>query len=121
MEEISPRLFSFNAPFGACPTCAGLGIYSDVSEDLILRDGNLSINQGAFNATGWRMDGGGLAERYIKAVSKKYGIDLDCPLNQLPRKKLDILLYGNNGEKLDLYENDARNKTFEHSHSKNGG
>lgn len=118
LEEISPRLFSFNAPFGACPTCAGLGIYSDVSEDLILRDGNLSINQGAFNATGWRMDGGGLAERYIKAVSKKYGIDLDCPLNQLPRKKLDILLYGNNGEKLDLYENDARNKTFEHFNGK---
>ena len=118
LEEISPRLFSFNAPFGACPTCAGLGIYSDVSEDLILRDGNLSINQGAFNATGWRMDGGGLAERYIKAVSKKYDIDLDCPLNQLPRKKMDILLYGNNGEKLDLYENDARNKTFEHFNGK---
>ena len=71
LEEITPRLFSFNAPYGACPTCSGLGVYSDVSEDIILKDAHLSVNQGAFNATGWRMDGGGLAERYIKALAKK--------------------------------------------------
>ncbi len=118
LEEITPRLFSFNAPYGACPTCSGLGVYSDVSEDIILKDGNLSVNEGAFNATGWRMDGGGLAERYIKALAKKYNIDLDCPVNKLPRKQLDLLLYGNNGEKLDLYENEARNKTFEHFNGK---
>ena len=64
------------------------------------------------------MDGGGLAERYIKALSKKYDIDLDCPVEKLPRKKLDILLYGNDGERLDLYENEARNKTFEHFNGK---
>ena len=118
LEEITPRLFSFNAPYGACPTCSGLGVYSDVSEDIILKDSHLSINQGAFNSTGWRMDGGGLAERYIKALSKKYDIDLDCPVEKLPRKKLDILLYGNDGERLDLYENEARNKTFEHFNGK---
>ena len=118
LEEITPRLFSFNAPHGACPTCSGLGVYSDVSEDIILKDSHLSINQGAFNSTGWRMDGGGLAERYIKALSKKYDIDLDCPVEKLPRKKLDILLYGNDGERLDLYENEARNKTFEHFNGK---
>ena len=118
LEEITPRLFSFNAPYGACPTCSGLGVYSDVSEDIILNDGNLSVNEGAFNATGWRMDGGGLAERYIKALAKKYNIDLDCPVNKLPRKQLDLLLYGNNGEKLDLYENEVRNKTFEHFNGK---
>lgn len=118
LEEITPRLFSFNAPYGACPACSGLGVYSDVSEDIILKDSHLSINQGAFNSTGWRMDGGGLAERYIKALSKKYDIDLDCPVEKLPRKKLDILLYGNDGERLDLYENEARNKTFEHFNGK---
>ncbi len=118
LEEITPRLFSFNAPYGACPTCSGLGVYSDVSEDIILKDSNLSIMQGAFNATGWRMDGGGLAERYISALSKKYDIDLNKPVNQLPKKQIDILLYGNNGEKLDLYENEARNKTFEHFNGK---
>lgn len=118
LEEITPRLFSFNAPFGACPKCSGLGVYSDVSENLILKDGDLSIRQGAFNATGWRIDGGGLAERYFLALSKKYNIDLDCPVNKLPRKQLDILLYGNDGERLDLYENEARNKTFEHFNGK---
>ncbi len=118
LEEITPRLFSFNAPYGACPTCLGLSVYSDVSEDIILKDGHLSVNQGAFNSTGWRMDGGGLAERYIKALAKKYNIDLDCPVEKLPRKDIELLLYGNNGEKLDLYENETRNKTFEHFNGK---
>ena len=118
LEEITPRLFSFNAPYGACPTCSGLGVYSDVSEDIILKDANLSINQGAFNATGWRVDSGGLAERYIKALCKKYDIDMDCPVEKLPRKQIELLLYGNNGEKLDLYESEARNKTFEHFNGK---
>lgn len=118
LEEVTPRLFSFNAPFGACPTCSGIGIYSDVSEDLILSNSDLSINQGAFNATGWRVDSGGLAEKYIKAVAKKYDIDLDCPVKDLPKSKLNILLYGNNGEKLDIYENEQKNKTFEHFNGK---
>ncbi len=118
LEEVTPRLFSFNAPYGACPTCSGLGVYSDVSEDVILKDDNLSINQGAFNATGWRVDSGGLAERYIKALCKKYDIDMDCPVSKLPRKQIELLLYGNNGEKLDLYESEARNKTFEHFNGK---
>ena len=118
LEEVSPRLFSFNAPYGACPKCLGLGVYSDVSKDLILKDNHLSIRQGAFNATGWRIDGGGLAERYFLALSKKYNIDLDTPVKDLPKKQIDILLYGNNGEKLDLYENEARNKTFEHFNGK---
>lgn len=118
LEEVSPRLFSFNAPFGACPTCGGIGIYSDVSEDLILKDGHLSVNQGAFNATGWRIDSGGLAEKYLKAVGKKYDIDFDKPVNKLPRKHLDILLYGNNGEKLDIYENEFKNKNLEYYNGK---
>ena len=118
LEEITPRLFSFNAPFGACPTCAGLGIQSDIDENIILKDGDLSIREGAFNATGWRADNGGLAERYFVALSNQYGIDLNKPVKDLSRKHIDILLYGNNGEKLDLYGNEKQNKTFEHFNGK---
>ena len=118
LEEVTPRLFSFNAPFGACPTCAGIGIYSDVSEDLILKDSDLSVNQGAFNATGWRIDSGGLAEKYFRALEKKYGIDFDKPVKDLPKKHIDLLLYGNNGEPLDIYGNEKQNKTFEHFNGK---
>lgn len=118
LEEVTPRLFSFNAPYGACPKCSGLGVYSDVSENLILKDAHLSIRQGAFDATGWRIDSGGLVQRYFMALSKKYDIDLDCPVEKLPKKKLNILLYGNDGEKLDLYENETKNKTFEHFNGK---
>ncbi len=118
LEEVSPRLFSFNAPYGACPKCAGLGTYSDIAESTVLRDGNLSINEGALDHTGWKIDNGGLAARYLNALAKKYNIDFDAPLKNLPRKQLDLLLYGNDGEKLDIYENEARNKTFEHFNGK---
>lgn len=118
LEEITPRLFSFNAPYGACPECSGLGEISDIDEDLVLKNNNLSIREGAFNLTGWRTDNGGLAERYFVALSKQYGIDLDKPVKDLPRKQIEIILYGNNGEKLDLYENEVKNKTFEHYNGK---
>lgn len=118
LEEITPRLFSFNAPFGACPTCNGLGIQSDIDEHIILKDNHLSIREGAFNATGWRADNGGLAERYFVALSNQYGIDLNKPVKDLSKKQIDILLYGNNGEKLDLYGNERQNKTFEHFNGK---
>lgn len=118
LEEITPRLFSFNAPYGACPTCAGLGIQSDIDEQLILKDSHLSIREGAFNPTGWRADNGGLAERYFVALSNQYGIDLNKPVKDLSKKQIEILLYGNNGEKLDLYGNEKQNKTFEHFNGK---
>ncbi len=118
LEEITPRIFSFNAPFGACPNCSGLGVVTDFDEALVLKNSELSINEGAFNITGWRMDEGSLTSRYLNAVAKKYDIDLNTPVNKLPRKKLDILLYGNDGERLDLYENETRNKTFEHYNGK---
>ncbi|MBO5394324.1 MAG: excinuclease ABC subunit UvrA [Clostridia bacterium] len=118
LEELTPRMFSFNAPFGACPTCSGLGVYSDLDEKLILKDSHLSVRDGAFNCVGWRMDNGGLAEKYLRAMGEKYDINLDVPLEKLPRKKLELLLYGNNGEKLDLYGNEKQNKTFEHFNGK---
>ncbi len=119
LEEVSPRLFSFNAPYGACPTCAGLGMISDVDEGLVLKNANLSIKEGAFNQTGWRYGDIKIVTRFFDALSKKYDIDLSVPVNKLPRKKLDILLYGNGGEKLDLFEDESRNKTYEHFNGKN--
>ena len=118
LEEVSPRLFSFNAPYGACPSCAGLGMISDVDESLVLKNADLSIRQGALNLTGWRYEDGGMATRYFDALSKKYDIDLDIPLNKIPKKKLNIILYGNDGEKLDLFENEIKNKNYEHFNGK---
>ena len=118
LEEVSPRLFSFNAPYGACPSCAGLGMISDVDESLVLKNADLSIRQGALNLTGWRYEDGGMATRYFDALSKKYDIDLDMPLNKIPKKKLNIILYGNDGEKLDLFENEIKNKNYEHFNGK---
>ncbi len=114
LEELSPRLFSFNAPFGACPNCSGLGEIADIDESLILKNSNLSISQGAFNLTGWRYEPESMAKRYFDALSKKYNIALNVPVKDLPKNHLKILLYGNNGEKLDLFEDEYRNKTAEH-------
>lgn len=118
LEEVTPRIFSFNAPYGACPNCSGLGVVTDIDEALVLKNGDLSIREGALNVSGWRMDKGSLTGRYLTAISEKYGISLDTPVNKLPREQLDILLYGNNGERLDLYDNEKQNKTFEHFNGK---
>lgn len=107
IEEITPRLFSFNSPFGACPKCSGLGFTMDIDEGLVIKDKNLSVNEGAFNVTGWNAESGSIASMYYKALSKKYGIDLNKPIKDLKREHLDIFLYGNKGEKLDLkFKND---------------
>ena len=119
LEEVTPRLFSFNAPYGACPTCAGLGTVSDVDEGLVLKNSDLSIAEGAFNQTGWRYGDIKIVTRFFDALSKKYDIDLTVPVKKLSKKKIDVLLYGNNGEKLDLFEDEARNKTYEHFNGKN--
>ena len=113
LEELSPRLFSFNAPYGACENCFGLGEIADIDEGLVLKNGNLSIMDGAFNCAGWRYETGGLSKAYFDAISLKYGIPLDVPVKELSREHLDILLYGNNGEKLNLFDNAFRNKMLE--------
>jgi len=100
--EITPRMFSFNNPFGACPNCTGLGYTQDIDEELVLKNSHLSIRQGAFNMTGWNGATGTMAGMYFNMLSKNYGIDLDCPVKDLPKEHLDILLYGNNGEKLQM-------------------
>ena len=94
LEEITPRLFSFNAPYGACPHCTGLGYTLDIDDNIVLKNSNLSINEGAFNLTGWRSEEGSMARAYFEALSKKYDIDLNKPVKSLPKNQIDILLYG---------------------------
>ena len=100
--EISPRIFSFNTPFGACPVCAGLGVKKEISEALVVGDKRRSLNQGACTVTGWNLDVGGFTKTYFNALSKRYNFSLDTPFMDLPKEIQNIILYGNNGEELEL-------------------
>lgn len=107
-DEISPRLFSFNTPFGACPNCSGLGFTTEIDENLVLRKSDKSIREGGLRVTGWNMDIGSFSDMYYSALSKKYNFSLDTPVKDLPKDILQILLYGNNGEELDLEYSTAK-------------
>ncbi len=104
MEELTPRMFSFNNPFGACPNCAGLGEMMRVNPDLVL-DLRKSINNGGILLSGWGHADNteSVANTYFTAIAKKYGFSLDTPLCELSDEVIDVLLYGTRGEKLDLY------------------
>lgn len=102
IEEISPRLFSFNAPFGACDNCGGLGFTQEIDEGLVLKNSHLSIARGALNATGWNYETGSIARSTFKALSQKYGFSLTAPLNTLSREAIDIILYGTKSTKLEV-------------------
>lgn len=109
IEEIEPRLFSFNNPFGACPECTGLGYKQSFDVNKIVKDWNKSINEGALTVSGWNLDIGKIAEMKFAALSRYYGFSLDTPVKDLPKDILNILLYGNGGEKIEMnYET----KTF---------
>ncbi|MBQ3379512.1 MAG: excinuclease ABC subunit UvrA [Clostridia bacterium] len=108
IEEFAPRSFSFNSPFGACPTCGGLGILMKVDPDLIIPDKTKSINEGAIRASGWSVfDGTTVAAMYYNAIAKEYGFSLDTPVKDLPKEALDVLLYGTNGKRLKITYNRA--------------
>ena len=102
VEELTPRMFSFNNPFGACPKCTGLGIFMKVDPALIIPDKKLSINQGGLKASGWAMEGSTIASMYMTALAKHYHFSLDTPLGKLPKEIIDILLYGTKGEKIQI-------------------
>lgn len=104
MEELTPRLFSFNNPYGACEKCTGLGIFQRIDPDLILPNPELSIAGGAIHASGWNnLEDGSIAMMYYNAIAEKYGISLDTPVKSLPKKVVDVFLYGTGGEKLELH------------------
>lgn len=100
VEELTPRMFSFNNPFGACQKCTGLGVFMKIDPDLIIPDKNLSINQGGLKASGWAMEGSTIAVMYMQALAKHYHFSLDTPLGELPKETIDVLLYGTKGEKI---------------------
>ena len=100
VEELSPRMFSFNNPFGACPKCTGLGVFMKIDPDLIIPDKSLSINKGGLKASGWAMEGSTIASMYMRALAKHYHFSLDTPMGKLPPEIIDILLYGTKGEKI---------------------
>lgn len=103
IEELAPRSFSFNSPFGACPTCAGLGVLQKIDPDLIVPDWNKSLAENPFNVMGWSsLEPGTQAGMFFEALSQKYGFSMNEPLNQLPKDVLDIILYGSKGEPLKI-------------------
>lgn len=102
VDELTPRMFSFNNPFGACKKCTGLGIFMKIDPDRIIPNKKLSINQGALKASGWAMEGSTIAAMYIKGLAAHYKFSLDTPIGKLPDKIIDILLYGTKGEKIQL-------------------
>ena len=99
-SEISPRLFSFNTPFGACPECSGIGYKMIIDENLVVKHPELSIAQGAISVSGWT--DGGFSKMYMNALAKKYKFSLNTPFVELPKEIKDIIFYGTNGEQLDL-------------------
>ena len=113
IEEIEPRLFSFNTPWGACPACTGLGFQQAVDADLICPDRTKTLREGAIRISGWNLDSSAVTQMYLEGLSRHYGFSLDVPVKDLPKEVFDLLMYGNDGEKIDL---DYRTRTYHSSY-----
>ena len=96
-EEMTPRLFSFNNPYGACPVCAGLGFTNEIDVNRLIVDENLSLRQGGIKASGWYIDTGKMSQMQFKGLAREYGFSLDTPIKDLPKNILDIIFYGTDG------------------------
>ena len=113
IEEVEPRLFSFNTPWGACPECTGLGFKQAVDPDLICPDRTKTLREGAIRISGWNLDSSTVTQMYLEGLSRHYGFSMDVPVKDLPQEVFDLLMYGNGGEKIDL---DYRSRTFHSSY-----
>lgn len=103
IEELTPRMFSFNNPFGACQTCAGLGVFMKVDEDLVIGDKNLSLREGAIRVSGWNAsETSTIAQMYFEGVANAYGFTLDTPVKDIPKEGLRAILYGTKGKKIKM-------------------
>ena len=101
--EITPRMFSFNSPFGSCKKCSGLGVFMEISPSMIIPDRKLSIREGAVKASGWSAkDSNSIAGMYYEALGKKYGFTLDTPIEDFSYEAYEALLYGTKGEKMKM-------------------
>jgi len=110
IEELEPRLFSFNNPFGACPDCSGLGFRKKIDPDLIVKDKNKTLREGAMSVTGWNLDSAKMAQMYLSALAKRYNFSMDVPVKDLPKDIYDMILYGNGGEKIEYTYETATSK-----------
>ena len=108
IEELTPRMFSFNSPFGACPVCDGLGTHMVISEEAVFPDERLSLREGGLNAMGFSDSGTGMAYQYLTAMGKKYGFSLDTPVGQLKEDARHAILYGTGNEKVTIEYEGAR-------------
>ncbi len=103
IEEMSPRMFSFNNPFGACKQCDGLGTFKEIDEDLIIPDKKLSVNQGAIKASGWNVaEGSSIARMYMEALANEYNFSLDMPVEMIGEEGLNAILFGTRGKKIKM-------------------
>lgn len=102
IDELSPRMFSFNNPFGACPKCTGLGVFLKIDENKIIPDMSKSIREGGIKGSGWAMEGSTIAAMYMEALAKKYNFSLDEPLENLPKETIDKILYGTGDDELTI-------------------
>ncbi len=103
IEELTPRMFSFNNPYGACPTCSGLGALMKIDPALIVPNGELSLRQGAINVTGWQSSNtASIAAMYLAALGDKYGFDMDTPFNKLSEQARHAILYGTGNERIHI-------------------
>ncbi len=105
IEEIEPRLFSFNTPWGACSECSGLGFKQIVDPDLICPDKSKTLRDGAIKISGWNLDSSSMTQMYLTALAKVYKFSLDVPVSELPQKIYDMLMFGNGGEKIEMTYN----------------
>ena len=112
IEELTPRMFSFNSPFGACPACSGLGIRMVISREAIFPDERLSLREGALTASGFNTgEDNGIASQYFSAMGDKYGFTMDTPVEQISAEGMDALLYGTGDEKISITYEGSRGPT----------
>ncbi len=112
LEEITPRLFSFNAPFGACENCSGIGYTEEIDLNLAIPNKHLSIRQGALSVGGFKGDEYSFVYKIFEAVAKEYDIDLNTPFEKLPKKQQEIMLYGTGDQKYDIYSHRGNKFSF---------
>lgn len=114
IEELTPRMFSFNNPLGACDECNGLGMLMEIDPDLVIPNKSLALTEGAITAPGWStVNEGSMAHAYFTALSREYGFDMDAPVKELDREIIDIILYGTGAREIKVsYRNRYRAKTF---------
>lgn len=107
IDDLTPRMFSFNNPFGACQKCTGLGVFLQINEDKIIPDRNKSIREGAVKGSGWAMEGSSIASMYMEALARRYKFSLDQPIKDIPKETVDKILYGTGGEELTIERKSA--------------